>query len=298
MIYTVTFSPAIDYIVHLNGFQPGATNRSTGEEYYFGGKGINVSTVLKTLGIRSTALGFISGFTGHALESGLRSRGLETDFIELQEGITRINVKIKGNVETEINGQGPEISSAAVAELFGKIEALKAGDVLVISGTVPESLPKDIYEQIMKRTRGRGIMTVVDATGELMLNVLKYEPFLIKPNNDELADMLGAEMKTAESIIDGARKLRAGGARNVLVSRGAKGAVLVTEEDEVFESASIPGKAVNTVGAGDSMVAGFLAGYMKGRDYSQALKLGIAAGSATACSPGLAKAEDIERRMK
>ena len=308
MIYTVTFNPAIDYIVHLDDFRAGYTNRTTGEEYYFGGKGINVSTILNNLGIESTALGFISGFTGKALEQGLAEQGMRTDFIELDKGFTRINVKIKSDgaaegiefnrSETEINGQGPTISGEAIDELFAKIGRMSREDILVVSGSVPASMPDDIYERIMEKTSKAGIMTVVDATGSLLLNVLKYKPFLIKPNNDEVSEMLGEHLETTEEIAWGAKQLRAKGARNVLISRGAKGAVLVTETDEVIAADAIKCDAVNTVGAGDSMVAGFLAGYMRTKDYSYALKLGIAAGAATAAAPGLASGEEIERMME
>lgn len=308
MIYTVTFNPAIDYIVHMDDFRAGYTNRTTGEEYYFGGKGINVSTILNNLGIESTALGFISGFTGKALEQGLAEQGMRTDFIELDKGFTRINVKIKSDgaaegiefnrSETEINGQGPTISGEAIDELFAKIGRMSREDILVVSGSVPASMPDDIYERIMEKTSKAGIMTVVDATGSLLLNVLKYKPFLIKPNNDEVSEMLGEHLETTEEIAWGAKQLRAKGARNVLISRGAKGAVLVTETDEVIAADAIKCDAVNTVGAGDSMVAGFLAGYMRTKDYSYALKLGIAAGAATAAAPGLASGEEIERMME
>lgn len=308
MIYTVTFNPAIDYIVHMDDFRAGYTNRTTGEEYYFGGKGINVSTILNNLGIESTALGFISGFTGKALEQGLAEQGMRTDFIELEKGFTRINVKIKSDgaaegiefnrSETEINGQGPTISGEAIDELFAKIGRMSQEDILVVSGSVPASMPDDIYERIMEKTSKAGIMTVVDATGSLLLNVLKYKPFLIKPNNDEVSEMLGEHLETTEEIAWGAKQLRAKGARNVLISRGAKGAVLVTETDEVIAADAIKCDAVNTVGAGDSMVAGFLAGYMRTKDYSYALKLGIAAGAATAAAPGLASGEEIERMME
>lgn len=308
MIYTVTFNPAIDYIVHMDDFRAGYTNRTTGEEYYFGGKGINVSTILNNLGVENTALGFISGFTGSALKQGLAAQGLKTDFIELENGFTRINVKIKSDgaaegvefnrSETEINGQGPTISKEAVDALFGKIDGMSQEDILVVSGSVPASMPDDIYERIMEKTSKAGIMTVVDATGSLLLNVLKYKPFLIKPNNDEVSEMLGEHLETTEEIAWGARQLREKGARNVLISRGAKGAVLVTENDEVIAADAIKCNAVNTVGAGDSMVAGFLAGYMKTKDYAYALKLGIAAGAATAAAPGLASGEEIERMME
>ena len=298
MVFTVTFNPAIDYIVYMDGLKVGKTNRTVSEEYYFGGKGINVSIILKNLGIDTTALGFISGFTGKALEEGLEKQGLKTDFIKLDNGITRINVKIKGNEETEINGQGPNIDSHAVDKLFGKLDELMPDDILVVSGSVPSSMPADIYEQIMKKTSEKKIMTVVDATGELLLNVLEYRPFLIKPNNDELSEMIGEELETTDDIIRGAKELRKKGARNVLISRGSKGAVLITENDDVIVADAIPCKAINTVGAGDSMVAGFVAGYIKEKDYDYALKLGSAAGSATASLPGLATAEEIERMMQ
>lgn len=309
MIYTVTFNPAIDYVVHLDGMQVGETNRTKSEEYYFGGKGINVSVMLAELGVDSTAMGFISGFTGRALEEGLQKQGIRTAFVELDEseGITRINMKIKSGdendlTETEINGQGPKITDAAVEMLFGRIGELGEDDILIISGSIPSSMPEDTYEQILARLvseegSGTRIPVVVDATGDLLLNVLAYRPFLIKPNNDELAEMLGSPMDETDQIIEGARELRDRGARNVIISRGSKGAVMVTETDEVIVQDPILGKTVNSVGAGDSMVAGFIAGYIKENDYTYALKLGTAAGSATACSPGLASREEIERRM-
>ena len=310
MIYTVTFNPAIDYLVFMDQLQIGATNRTASEEYFFGGKGINVSTILSTLGVENTALGFVSGWTGKALVEGLQEKGIRTDFIELDpaHGITRVNVKIKGDTdpetgrreETEINGQGPHITEEAVESLFEKIDALTADDILVISGSVPKTMPEDTYEQILARlTEGDGtrLPVVVDATGDLLLKVLPYNPFLIKPNNDELGEMLGRETQTTEEIIEGAKELRARGARNVIISRGAKGAVLISEQDDVIVQDPIPGNTVNSVGAGDSMVAGFLAGYINTQDYQYAMHLGTAAGSATACSPGLATREEIERRM-
>ena len=309
MIYTVTFNPAIDYVVHMDGMQVGETNRTKSEEYYFGGKGINVSVMLAEMGVDSTAMGFISGFTGRALEEGLQKQGIRTAFVELDEseGITRINMKIKSGdendlTETEINGQGPKITDAAVEMLFGRIGELGEDDILIISGSIPSSMPEDTYEQILARLvseegSGTRIPVVVDATGDLLLNVLAYRPFLIKPNNDELAEMLGSPMDETDQIIEGARQLRDRGARNVIISRGSKGAVMVTETDEVIVQDPILGKTVNSVGAGDSMVAGFIAGYIKENDYTYALKLGTAAGSATACSPGLASREEIERRM-
>ena len=310
MIYTVTFNPAIDYVVKMDGFTLGETNRTAGEEYFFGGKGINVSIILNELGLDTTAMGFISGFTGRALEEGLQNQGIRTAFVELDEskGITRINMKIKSGegdsiTETEINGQGPHITEAAAEQLLGRIKALSDDDILIISGSVPKTMPEDTYEQILAcltvsdRSDGMRIPVVVDATGDLLMNVLAYRPFLIKPNNDELSEMLESPMDETEQIIEGAKELRRRGARNVIISRGSKGAVMVTETDDVIVQEPIPGKTVNSVGAGDSMVAGFVAGYIKENSYEYALRLGTAAGSATACSPGLASREEIERRM-
>lgn len=302
MIYTVTFNPAIDYVMQTKNLKTGITNRSLKEEYFYGGKGINVSTILHRLGVETTALGFISGFTGDALAAGLKEEGLTTDFIKLAEGFTRINVKIKDETikdkeETEINGQGPTITADAVEALFRKLDILTGEDMLVISGSVPSSMPTDTYQQILRVLAKKNLPVVVDATGQLLLQVLQYHPFLIKPNNDELADMLGKPMDTTEQIIAGAKTLRKKGSQNVLVSRGAKGALLVTEDDEIILQDAIKGNAINTVGAGDSMIAGFLSGYIKTKDYHYALHLGTAAGSATACSPGLANAKEIERRM-
>lgn len=310
MIYTVTFNPAIDYVVKMDGFALGETNRTAGEEYYFGGKGINVSVILNELGLDTTAMGFISGFTGRALEEGLQKQGIRTAFVELDEskGITRINMKIKSGegdsiTETEINGQGPHITEAAAEQLLGRIKALSNDDILIISGSVPKTMPEDTYEQILAcltvsdRSGGMRIPVVVDATGDLLMNVLPYKPFLIKPNNDELAEMLDCPMDDVHQIIEGAKELRKRGARNVIISRGSKGAIMVTEDDEVIVQDPVPGKTVNSVGAGDSMVAGFVAGYIKENSYEYALRLGTAAGSATACSPGLASREEIERRM-
>ena len=307
MIYTVTFNPAIDYVIYMDGLEIGETNRTVREEYYFGGKGINVSWMLNELGVDTTAIGFISGFTGRALETGLQRQGIRTAFIELdeKEGITRINMKVKstgegGMKETEINGQGPKITADALEQLFGRIDTLKEGDMLVISGSVPSSMPADTYEQILARLSGEDgtrIPVVVDATKDLLLNSLEYKPFLIKPNNGELEELLGRPMKTTEQIIEGAKELRERGARNVIVSRGGDGSVMVTEDGQVLVEGPTPGKVINTVGAGDSMVAGFITGYIHKHDYQYALKLGAAAGSATACSPGLGTKKEVERRM-
>lgn len=291
MIYTVTFNPAVDYVVHLNAFTPGETNRSVSEEVYFGGKGINVSIILAQLGMESTALGFVAGFTGEALEKALVAGGTRTDFIRLPEGMTRINVKMKGNCETEINASGPRIDAASLEKLFAKLEVPQAGDTLVLAGSVPGSLPADIYEQILKKLSGRGIRFVVDATGKLLLNVLKYRPFLIKPNRAELEEICGRKLDTQEKLVEGASELKAMGAQNVLISLGKDGALLLDEHGKVHTHEVLGGKPVNTVGAGDSMVAGFIAGCEKG--YEHALLMGVAAGGATACAKGLATREEI-----
>lgn len=291
MIYTVTFNPAVDYVVHLNAFTPGETNRSVSEEVYFGGKGINVSIILAQLGMESTALGFVAGFIGEALEKALVAGGTRTDFIRLPEGMTRINVKMKGDCETEINASGPRIDAASLEKLFAKLEVLQAGDTLVLAGSVPGSLPADIYEQILKKLSGRGIRFVVDATGKLLLNVLKYRPFLIKPNRAELEEICGRKLDTQEKLVEGASELKAMGAQNVLISLGKDGALLLDEHGKVHTHEVLGGKPVNTVGAGDSMVAGFIAGCEKG--YEHALLMGVAAGGATACAKGLATREEI-----
>ena len=294
MIYTVTFSPAIDYVIDLDELRLGETNRSKKESYYFGGKGINVSTVLSNLGIENTALGFVSGFTGAALEKGLTDAGLKTEFIRLDEGITRINIKLRMEKETEINTQGAAITGDKLDALLRRLELLKEEDTLVISGNIPNTLPDNIYELMLKRLSGRGIRFVVDATGKLLKNVLKYRPFLIKPNRSELAELTDMEIRNDEDLETGTKTLQEMGARNVLVSLGGDGAYLLCENGKRFRAEAVQGDVKNTVGAGDSMVAGFLAGYMRKRDYEYALKLGIAAGSASACSEGLAEREKIE----
>lgn len=288
MIYTVTFNPALDYVIKVEDFQTGTINRVYQESIFFGGKGINVSVVLKELGLTSVALGFTAGFTGEAIEKGVEAQGIDTDFIHLPEGMSRINVKMKSQNETEINGQGPNISKEAIEALFAKLEGLKDGDILILAGSIPNTLPEDIYEQIMARLLGRGINIVVDATKDLLLNVLKYHPFLIKPNNHELGEMFGVVLNTDDEIVTYAKKLQEKGARNVLISMAGDGAILVTEGGQMHKMGVPKGTVVNSVGAGDSMVAGFTAGYMTTGDYSHALKLGTACGSATAFSEGLA----------
>ena len=297
MIYTVTFNPAIDYVVRLDSVTAGGTNRAKSEQIYFGGKGINVSLVLAELGIKSVALGFAAGFTGRAIEDGVRSRGVNTDFIHLESGCSRINVKIKAGEETEINGQGPMISESAAAQLYGKLGGLKDGDVLVLAGSIPDSLPEDTYEKILRHISGRKIRTVVDATGRLLLNVLKYKPFLVKPNDRELGGMFGTELKTIDEIIEHAYKLNEMGAVTVLVSMAGDGAVLIDESGALHRCGACRGEVRKSVGAGDSMVAGFIAGVSDG-DYEYALKLGTACGGATAFSDDLAKRDEIYGILK
>lgn len=299
MIYTVTFNPAIDYVVHLQGeLKQEGINRNTAEEYQFGGKGINVSNVLRTLGVESEALGFVAGFTGEGLEKGLQASGLHTDFIHVAEGMTRINVKIKAEQEAEINGIGPNITQEDMKQLYQKLDQIQAGDTLVLSGSIPSCLASDTYEKIMAHLADKDIRIVVDATRDLLVNVLKYHPFLIKPNNHELGEIFNTVLKTDEEIADCARKLQEMGGRNILVSMAGDGALLLDETGEVHRIGCPKGRVQNSVGAGDSMVAGFLAGYLIKQDYSYALKLGTAAGSATAFSIGLAEKQDIDQLLE
>ena len=297
MIYTVTFNPAIDYLVYVPELTVGSIIRSEKEKTFCGGKGINVSFVLQELGIESTAMGFIAGFTGSAIEQALGGGIIHTDFVHLKEGLTRINVKIRSEYETDINGQGPAISENDIKALLGKLEELKHGDTLVLAGSIPNTLPSDIYEKIMELLSGTGVRFVVDATKDLLLNSLKYRPFFIKPNNDELGEIFGVRIEKPETAIQYARKLREMGAVNVLVSMGGEGAVLVDENGKEYYMPAINGKVVNTVGAGDSMVAGFLAGYVQKSDYAYALQLGTAAGGATAFGEGLATRDEIFRQL-
>lgn len=296
MVYTVTFNPAVDYIVHTKELRAGATNRSDSEEIYFGGKGINVSIVLSELGVKSKALGFVAGFTGAAIERGVSEKGIDADFVHLSGGFSRINVKIKSDEETELNGQGPKIPDEAVQQLFAKLDELQDGDTLVLAGSIPSSLPSDIYERILARLSGRKIRTVVDATKDLLVKVLKYQPFLIKPNNFELGEIFGVELHTADEIVKYAEKLHGMGARNVLVSMAGDGAVLLDETGKTHVCGVCRGTVKNSVGAGDSMVAGFIAGCEKA-GYEYALKLGTAAGGATAFSEGLATKEKINELL-
>ncbi|MDE6742366.1 MAG: 1-phosphofructokinase [Lachnospiraceae bacterium] len=297
MVYTVTFNPAIDYVVHADHMNLGEVNRLQGEEVYFGGKGINVSNVLKELGIESKALGFVAGFTGIAIEQSLKENGVETDFVHLDKGISRINVKIKSMEETELNGQGPDIPEEKVEELFQKLDCLKDGDILILAGSIPSTLPSDIYERILAHLEGKNIKAVVDSTKDLLMKVLKYKPFLIKPNNFELGEMFGVTLKTTDEITEYAGKLKEMGAVNVLVSMAGDGAILLDENGNTHICGVCKGKVKNSVGAGDSMVAGFVAGSMDG-DYEYALKLGTASGGATAFSDGLAKKDDIFKLLE
>ena len=293
MIYTVTFNPAIDYVVWLDRLEPGSINRARQELIQFGGKGINVSVVLGNLGVDNRALGFLAGFTGQAVEQGLAQMGVQTDFIHLEAGVTRINVKIKGGEETELNGRGPDIDPAALGQLFEKLDGLAGPDVLVLAGSIPASLPSDVYEQIMARLDGKGVRVVVDAEGELLSKVLRYRPFLIKPNSLELGEIFGRELKNDEEILECARALQERGARNVLVSMAGDGSLLLSESGGSHRLGVPKGTVRNSVGAGDSMVAGFLAGWLQTGDYAYAQRLGAAAGSATAFQDGLATREEI-----
>lgn len=293
MIYTVTFNPSLDYIVKVDDFKTGQVNRTASERLFPGGKGINVSIVLKNLGFDNVALGFTAGFTGKEIEKRVRDFGCSSDFIEIDNGLSRINVKLKSQEESEINGRGPQISEEALEKLFAQLDRLKKGDVLALAGSIPSSMPSDTYERIMARLENRGIDIVVDATKDLLKKVLKYHPFLIKPNNHELGDMFGVTLKNDDEIILYGKKLQEMGARNVLVSMAGDGAIFLNEDGSVHKSAAPTGKVKNSVGAGDSMVAGFLAGYLESGDLAAAFKMGVAAGSASAFSEELATRQEV-----
>lgn len=293
MIYTVTFNPSLDYIVSVDDFRLGMTNRTSSELILPGGKGLNVSMVLGNLGIDNTALGFVAGFTGAEIARRVEEMGVKSDFIAIEGGISRINLKLKSGDGTEINGCGPEIHRTAVEELMEKLDILGQWDVLVLAGSIPGSMPDDIYRTILKRLDGRGVVTVVDATRELLVNVLEYHPFLVKPNNHELGEIFGVELATRAAAIPYAEKLKNMGAENVLVSMAGEGAVLAAGDGKLYEAPAPAGKLVNAVGAGDSMVAGFLAGWMEQKDYEHAFHMGIAAGSASAFSELLATREEV-----
>lgn len=299
MIYTVTFNPAIDYVVRLDApLEVGEVNRARGEDCVLGGKGVNVSGVLAELGCKSVALGFVAGETGAWLERGLAKQGIATDFIHLPEGMTRINVKIKAGQETELNGAGPNIPESAMQQLEAKLDALQEGDILILAGSIPASLAQDTYERLLARLQGKGVRAVVDATRDLLVNVLKYRPFLVKPNNHELGEIVGRRLTTDAEIVAAAAVLQSKGARNVLVSMAGDGALLLDEKGCTHRIGCPKGQVVNSVGAGDSMVAGFVAGYLQSGDYNAALRLGTACGSATAFSLGLAQKADIDALLK
>lgn len=298
MIYTVTFNPALDYIMRVDGLQSKDINRTRSEEIHYGGKGINVSVILTRLGVENKALGFVAGFSGKQIEDMLVSDGIKTDFVHLKEGYTRINVKIKCDRELDINANGPEIKREEVDALFEKLEELKSKDYLILAGSIPKALPDNMYEKILERLDGKGVNFVVDATGDLLKNVLKYKPFMVKPNHHELGEIFGVEITDLEDIEKYAKKLQEMGAKNVLVSRGKDGAALIDEFGKVHTMGNVPGKIISSVGCGDSMVAGFVAGYAKEKDYAYALKLGSACGNATAFSSGLATKNEIDKMLQ
>lgn len=318
MIYTITFNPSLDYVISVNDFQTGDINRTTNELLFPGGKGINVSMVLSNLGVENTALGFVAGFTGEELQHRLQEKGIHTNFIIAEQGMTRINVKLSSyptktnenqqilsepietnenqrflKQETEINGQGPYISESELAQLMDSIAAMTEEDILVVSGSVSKGIPQNIYGDIVKLCNEKQIRVVIDASSALLWNTLEYAPFLIKPNHHELGDIFNRELHSHDEIVFYAKELQSRGARNVLVSVGSKGAVLVAEDGSVYEMQAPQGQVLNSVGAGDSMVAGFLAEYLQSEDYEKALQMGVCAGSATAFSEGLAKREEI-----
>lgn len=293
MIYTVTFNPSLDYSVQVENFQVGQLNRMATESIHVGGKGINVSIVLNRMGIPNIALGFIAGFTGDYIQNEMRELGCETDFIHLPSGFSRINIKMASGLETEINGKGPVIQEKELNQLMMRLENLKAGDTLVLAGSIPASVPQDVYEQILEKTDTKSIQVVVDATSFLLRPTLAYRPYLIKPNLQELSELFSRPLSEFDDIVCCAQHLQEEGARNVLVSMGERGALLVTEEGHVLAAPAPTGDVVDTIGAGDSMVAGFLAGYLERGSYVDAFRKGIAAGSATAFTAGLATAAQI-----
>lgn len=294
MIYTVTFNPSLDYVVSLDGFALGRTNRTVEERLFPGGKGINVSLVLRELGLESTALGFTAGFVGQEIERRLEELGLHCDFIPLSSGCSRINVKLKDFNGTEINGMGPEIGTKEWERLSGRLEALGQGDVLVLAGSIPRSLPPTVYGDILGRLSGRGVLTAVDADGSLLTEALAHQPFLVKPNHHELGGIFGVEIRSREEALSYAKRLQTMGAKNVLVSMAGEGAVLADQNGESHQLPAPEGRLVNAVGAGDSMVAGFLAGWLRTGDFGCALRMGLSAGSATAFSEGLAAGDRIQ----
>lgn len=295
MIYTVTFNPSLDYTVNVDCFKPGVVNRTTSEKIFAGGKGVNVSLVLKNLGFDNTALGFLAGFTGREIERQLEGKGIQTDFIHIPEGISRINMKIKSDVESEINGMGPVIREEDIHRLYEKLDDLQDGDVLVLAGSIPAGMPETMYCDIMDHLGSKKLKIAVDATKDLLMNVLPFHPFVIKPNNHELGEIFGVEIADKKQAVRYAKRLQEQGARNVIVSMAGEGAVFAGEDGSVYESEAPRGEVVNSVGAGDSMVAGFLAGYLESGDFREAFKLGVCTGSASAFSEQLATREEVEK---
>jgi len=298
MINTITLNPSLDYIVKVDSFKVDSLNRIEEERIYAGGKGINVSIVLKNLGVENTALGYVAGFTGDEILRQIESHEVNCDFVKLEKGFSRINVKLKSDGETEINGSGPEITEENLKILYGKLSNLAKGDYLILSGSIPTSVPDDIYENIMNSLLDTGVEFIVDATKELLLKVLKYKPFLIKPNHHELAEMFNVELKNDEDIIKYGKKLQEMGAKNVLISMAGDGAILLPENGEAIKREVPKGILKNSVGAGDSMVAGFLCGYLKNKDIDEAFKMGIATGSASAFSEKLATEDEVYKLLK
>lgn len=297
MIYTVTFNPSLDYIVSVDGFTTGCVNRTNTELLFPGGKGINVSLVLKNLGFDSTALGFMAGFTGKEIERLLSESDVKSSFITVKDGISRINVKLRSDEETEVNGMGPNIGKADIQKLYSQLDLIKDGDVLVLAGSIPSVMPESMYMDIMKYLEAKNIRIVVDATKDLLMNVLEYHPFLIKPNNHELGEIFGVTLKTKDEVIPYAKKMQEKGAVNVLVSMAGEGALLLSEDGKVYESEPPKGTVKNSVGAGDSMVAGFIAGYEKTGDYEQAFYTGLCTGSASAFSDELATKDAVNKLL-
>lgn len=298
MVYTVTLNPSLDYIVTVDEFKLGMTNRTSSELMLPGGKGINVSIVLQNLGVENTALGFLAGFTGEQIEAMLKELEVKSDFIRISEGMSRINLKLKNIDGTEINGAGPKISQEDLEKLMKQMDHLQPGDILVLAGSIPSSLSPEMYQKILERLKKKEILSVVDATGSLLKNVLSYRPFLVKPNQHELGDLYGVVLSEKEEVVPYAKKLQEAGARNVLVSMGGKGAVLAAEDGKVYEADAPKGILKNSVGAGDSMVAGFLSGWLKYQSYEEAFRYGVGAGSASAFSDNLATKEEIEGIVK
>lgn len=297
MIYTVTFNPALDYVMNVKSLKSSDINRTDDESLYYGGKGINVSAILSRLKVKNKALGFLAGFSGRQIEEMLREDNIDTDFVYLKNGYTRINVKIKSDREIDINASGPSIEKEDIDILMNKLENMIEGDCLVLAGSIPKALPDDIYERILKKFAAKGIDFVIDATGGLLVNALKYRPLMVKPNHHELGDIFGVEINDIDDIVKYSKKLQEMGARNVLVSRGKDGAALVDENGRLHTMDNVPGKIVSSVGCGDSMVAGFLAGYYESGDYAYALKLGSACANATAFSRTLANQDEIEKML-